>query len=32
MTGWTLFFTVVGIYALAHWFVFKLLPLMEVHR
>lgn len=32
MTGWTLFFTVLGIYSAAHWFVFKLLPLMEVRK
>lgn len=32
MTGWTLFFTVVGITTVVYWFVYKLLPLMEVHK
>lgn len=32
MTGWTLFFTVLGISVPAYWFVFKLLPLTEVRR
>lgn len=32
MTGCTLFFTVLGIYSAAHWFVFRLLPLMEVGK
>lgn len=29
MTGWTLFFTVLGISTPAYWFVFKLIPWIE---
>lgn len=32
MTGWPLFFTVVGIVTLVYGFVFGVLPLMEVRR